>query len=181
MWPRILLITVGLYAYYIEGLATENVQKSTEDLAMFIGKWRFTDEATELAGFDYTETGITDCRLVLQSSYLQCSTTGTSKDKTRSYFNFLNYNSISDQYEWVGMFSNHPEKFFMTISIAPDGKNFEMFGSPIKQKGGITSKNWSQIKFISSDKFIWETRVNKSNEPPDHWPLKFIGTYTRVE
>ncbi len=148
---------------------------------MFIGKWNFVDEATELAGIDYRETGITECRFALQNAYVQCSATGTSKDKTRSYFDFLNYNPNTDQYEWVGVFSNHPGKVFMTITIAPDGKSLEMYGAPMKQKAGFVSKTWSQIKFISDDKFVWETRVNRSNEPLDHWPLKFIGTYTRIE
>lgn len=161
-------------------VTAQNSEKSTQDLYRFIGTWQFVDEATALAGFTYREEGITECRYALDNAYIRCDSVGRYNGKSRTYVDYLNYNSITGVYDRVGMFANHPEKAVFTMKLSDDGRTVELTGKPMQQRDGSVTKNRAVIKFLSDDEFIWETRVNKSTEPADSWPLSFIGTYKKV-
>lgn len=156
-------------------------EKSTQDLGAFIGKWRFVDEATEDAGFDYREEGTLHCFYAYEGAYVQCDGEGDNGRSKRTYSDFLNYNSITDQYEWVGVFANHPEKAFFVLTLSEDGRRVEMRGRPMNQRNGSTTLNYAVIEFDGEDSFVWNTYLNKSTDPGNHWPLSFIGTYERIE
>lgn len=155
-------------------------KKSTKDLHRFIGKWQFVDEATELAGFTYREEGTTECRYALDGAYIRCDSVGRYNGKSRTYVDYLNYNSITDTYDRVGMFANHPEKATFTMKLANGGRTVSLTGTPMQQRDGSVTKNRAVITFADDNTYVWETRVNKSTEPADSWPLRFIGTYKKV-
>ena len=178
---NLLFSCVVLTALAAMPLRAQEAEKSTRDLAMFIGKWQFVDAATELAGFEYREEGITECSYALDDAYIRCDSTGTANGKTRTYVDYLNYNSITDTYERTGLFGNFPEKSSFTMTIREGGMVIEQMGAPVNQRNGTTSTNWGLIRFTDADNFTWETRLNRSHQPPDHWPLSFIGTYKRIE
>ena len=159
----------------------EDKERSTQDLDQFIGKWRFVDEATDLAGFEYREEGIIDCHYALDDAYIQCDGAGHSNNKTRTWVDYLSYNSIRGEYERIGLFGNHPEKSSFIMRPSADGKVIEIFGVPMQQRDGSVTKNWGVIEFQDSDNFTWDTRLNRSTQPPDHWPLSFVGVYQRIE
>ena len=161
--------------------AAQETEKSTRDLDRLIGHWRFVDQSTELAGFDYREEGEVTCQYVYDAAYIRCDGFGVSNDRRREFVEYLNYNSITDQYERVGMFQNHPAKARFTMTLADDGREIEQFGAPMHQRNGATTRNWGKIKFESDDKYVWSTRLHRSGQDPNHWPLSFIGTYERVE
>lgn len=159
---------------------TSAAEPSIRDLDKFIGKWTFTDEATKLAGFEYKESGEIECRYDLDDTYIRCDNVGRHNGKERRYVNYINYNSISGTFELVGIFGNFPEKSFFSLKPLNDFTQFELAGRPMRQRSGLTSKNYGVITFKDANHFTWETRLNKSNEAPNHWPLKFIGTYQRA-
>ncbi len=159
----------------------KDTERSTRDLDRFIGKWRFVDEATELAGFEYREEGVTECHYALDDAYIQCDGVGGSNNKTRHWVDYLNYNSITGDFERVGMFGNHPAKSSFTMRLSDDGQVVELFGAPMKQRDGSTTVNWGVIEFQDENNFTWNTRLNRSTQPPDHWPLSFVGVYERIE
>jgi len=48
-------IVAALLGFTVSPSVAEETELSTRNLDQFIGKWRFVDEATELAGFEYRE------------------------------------------------------------------------------------------------------------------------------
>lgn len=161
--------------------AETDTKKSTQDLSAFIGKWKFVDEATELAGFEYRDEGTLNCYFAYENNYIKCDGESSSGGKNRTYSDFLNYNSISDQYEWVGIFGNHPEKAFFVLTPSEDGRRIEMRGKPMQQRNGTTTQSWAIIQFEGGNRFIWKTYLNRSTAAPDSWPLSFIGKFERVK
>ena len=161
--------------------AAEASKKSTQDLSAFIGKWRFVDESTELAGFDYREEGTLHCYYAYGDAYIQCDGEGDNGRATRTYSGFLNYNSITDQYEWVGIFANHPEKAFFVLTVSEDGRRIEMRGRPMNQRDGSTTQNWAVVEFDGDERFTWDTYLNRSTDALNSWPLSFIGKFERMK
>jgi len=162
-------------------IATTDAQPSIRDLDRLVGKWTFYDEATPLAGFDYREEGTIECRYAVDDAYIRCDGVGHRNGKTRSFVEYINYNFITEQFERVGIFGNHPAKAVFAMTLSDDGKMIKQKGTPMQQRGGYFTRNWGKIRFVNDDHYIWETRVNRSDEDPDHWPLKFISEYKRVK
>jgi|GEM_PF-6521840 len=182
VWPLFIILTLlGLAAAPVAANDEAAPEKSTQDLGALIGKWRFVDESTDAAGFDYREEGTLHCFYAYEDAYIQCDGEGDNGRQKRTYSDFLNYNSITDQYEWVGIFGNHPEKAFFVLTPSEDGKRIEMRGRPMNQRGGRTSRNYAVIEFDGDDAFTWNTYLNRSTDPGNHWPLSFIGTFERIE
>ena len=176
-----LLVALILATWTTHLAAQAGQEKSTQDLSAFIGKWKFVDQATELAGFEYRDVGTLHCYYAYEDAYIQCDGESSSGGKKRTYSDFLNYNSISGQYEWVGIFGNHPEKAFFVLTPSEDGRRIEMRGRPMKQRDGSTTQNWAIIQFKGDDEFVWKTHLNRSTSAPNDWPLSFIGNYKRIK
>ncbi|NVJ97530.1 MAG: DUF1579 family protein [Alphaproteobacteria bacterium] len=155
-------------------------EPSIKDLDALTGTWEFYDEATELAGFEYREEGTQTCRYALDDSFIRCDGTGTARGKTRHFTMYINYNRFKGTFEMVGLFGNFPEKSFFTIKPSEDLTKLELFGRRMNQRDGSTTQNYGVITFTDANSFTWETRVNKSTEPLNHWPLRFTGEYNKV-
>ena len=153
---------------------------SIQDLDHLIGKWRYVDQSTELAGFDYREEGVINCNYALDGKYIQCDGAGHYGDKTRTYVDYISYNNISETFVRTGMFGNHPAIASFTMNVSDDGMTIEQFGTPMHQRDGSTSKNWGVINFSDNDHYVWKVHVNRSTKAPDYWPLSFISTYERI-
>ncbi|GJM09985.1 MAG: hypothetical protein DHS20C11_22610 [Lysobacteraceae bacterium] len=155
-------------------------EPSIKDLDILIGKWRYVDEATELAGFDYHETGETECAYALDGAYIRCQGTGVYNGKQRTFVEFLNYNRFTEEFQRVGMFGNHPAIASFTLEISDDGKRIEQRGKPMPQRDGTYTRNWGVITFVDDNHYTWDVHVNRSNEAPNHWPRKFVSQFERV-
>lgn len=155
-------------------------ERSIRDLDILIGKWRFVDQSTELAGFDYRETGVTECAYALDDAYIRCNGEGLHNGKSRTFVEYLNYNRFTGEFQRVGMFGNHPAISTFTLDVSDDGKRIEQRGAPMPQRDGTFTRNWGIITFTDKDHYTWHVHLNRSNEAPDHWPLKFISTFARV-
>lgn len=161
-------------------LAAEQETPSIAKLDRLVGAWSFVDQSTALAGFDYHEEGVMRCERALDDQYIACHSEGMSSGKTRHYVNYFTYNDISGDYEMTGLFGNFPEKAQFVMTLSDGGSMMEMRGAPMQNRDGNYSMNWGRIKFEGADKFTWEVRLNRSDEAPDHWPLKFVSTYKRI-
>lgn len=67
------------------------------DLDVLTGKWRHVDESTDLAGFDYRETGFTECAYVLEDACIRCDGEGFYNGKSRTFVEYLNYNRFTGE------------------------------------------------------------------------------------
>lgn len=155
-------------------------EPSVRDLDLLIGKWRYVDESTKLAGFDYRETGTTECRYALDGAYIRCDGKGLYNGNSRTFVEFLNYNRFTGEFQRVGMFGNHPAIARFTLEISEDGRRIEQRGAPMPQRDGTFTHNWGVITFADDNHYTWHVRLNRSNEPPDHWPLRFISIFERI-
>lgn len=91
----VVLIVVVAWAPTV--LADQDSEKSTQDLSALIGKWKFVHESMDPVGFDYREKGTLYCYYAYEGAYIQCDGEGDNGRNQRSYSDFLNYNSITDQ------------------------------------------------------------------------------------
>lgn len=155
-------------------------EPSIQDLDILIGKWSYVDQSTELAGFDYRETGFTECAYALDGAYIRCDGRGVYNGKSRTFVEYLNYNRFTGEFQRVGMFGNHPAIATFTLEISKDGKRIEQRGAPMPQRNGTFTRNWGVITFADNDHYTWHVHINRSDEAPDHWPLKFISTFKRI-
>lgn len=155
-------------------------QPSIKDLDILIGKWRYVDESTELAGFDYRETGETECAYTLDDAFIRCEGSGVYSGKSRTFVEYLNYNRFTGEFQRIGMFGNHPSIPRFTLEISEDGKRIEQRGAPLPQRDGSFTRNWGVITFIDDDHYTWDVHVNSSNEAANYWPRKFVSTFERV-
>lgn len=173
-----------LAAFLVSGFVTSTTataeEPSIRDLDALIGTWEFFDEATELAGFDYREEGTQTCQYDLDDAFIRCDGTGHARGKTRHFSMYINYNAFNGTYEMIGLFGNFPEKSFFTIKPSADFKRLELFGKRMNQRDGSTTQNYGVITFTDPGAFTWETHVNKSKEPLNHWPRRFYGEYRKV-
>ena len=177
-------VVAGLLASTLSPVATAEEgshERSIRDLDMLIGKWRYVDESTELAGFDYYETGVVECAYALDDAYIRCDGEGLYNGKSRTFVEYLNYNRFTGDFQRVGMFGNHPAIARFTLEVSDDGKRIEQRGAPMPQRDGTYTHNWGVITFTDDDHYVWHVHLNRSNEPPDHWPRKFISTFERID
>ncbi|WP_262696085.1 DUF1579 family protein [Kordiimonas aquimaris] len=180
---RSALIVALIFTLSQAGIAADSENernKSIKDLNLLIGSWRYVDQSTENAGFNYREEGTIECAYAFNEAYIQCNGTGHYNNKTRTFIEYINYNQITKNFERVGIFENHPAKAIFTLTVSADGKTIEQFGAPMHQRDGTVTKNWGSIRFSDENHYTWQTRVNYSNEAPDHWPVRFISTYERI-
>ncbi|WDI30614.1 hypothetical protein PUV54_11675 [Hyphococcus flavus] len=161
--------------------AAEDKEHSIADLDFLLGKWRFVDESTEIAGFEYREEGEMICESALDERYIACHCEGASNGKTRHYVNYYSYNNLAGEFQLTSLFGNYPEKSHFRIKLDEGENGFSMIGDPMRIPDGRRSTNWSVISLEGPDRIRWETRLNRTGEAPDHWPLKFVATYERVE
>lgn len=173
-----------LAALLVSGFVTSTTaaaeEPSVQDLDALIGTWEFSDEATELAGFTYREEGRSTCRYDLDDTHIRCDSVATYNDKDRHYVTYISYNDIAETFEMISLFGNFPEKSSFTLRPSDDFTRLELIGDPMRQRNGTLSRNYGVITFSGPDSFTWETRLNRSHEAPNHWPLKFIGQYRKV-
>lgn len=178
------VIVFGVFAALLWSMATAEEdpprEPSIRDLDILIGKWRYVDQSTDLAGFDYHETGFTECAYTLDGAYIRCDGEGVYNGKSRTFVEYLNFNRFSGEFQRVGMFGNHPAIATFTLEISKDGKRIEQLGKPMRQRDGSFTRNWGVITFSDNDHYTWHVHVNHSDEPPDHWPRKFVSTFERV-
>ncbi len=176
----VLLVSVFTLNGAVVAAETEK-ESSINDLDLLLGKWRFADEATDLAGFVYREEGVMECSRALDDRYIACQSEGETNDKKRHYVTYYTYNSLSDEFLVTALFGNYPEKAEFVLTMDEDGRGFSMFSDPMRIPDGRTSTNWGKVTFENDDRFRWEVRLNRSGESPDHWPLKFLSTYERID
>jgi len=155
-------------------------EPSIKDLDVLIGKWRYVDQSTDLAGFDYREEGETECQYALGGKYIRCEGSGVYNGKSRVFVEYINYNQFTEEFQRVGFFENHPAHARFTLQISEDGKRIEQRGAPMDQRDGSVTRNWGVITFIDDDHYNWDVHVNTSTEAADYWPRKFISTFERV-
>lgn len=178
------LVAFGIVAAMIGSAAGADEapqrEPSIRDLDILVGKWRYVDESTDLAGFDYREEGITECAYALDGTYIRCDGQGSYNGRSRTFVEYLNYNRYSAEFQRVGMFGNHPAIATFTLEISADGKRIEQRGTPMRQRDGTYTRNWGVISFSDEDHYTWHVHINRSDEAPDHWPRKFISTFERI-
>jgi hypothetical protein len=180
--PRRIAVTFFAIAVWSVASASEDppYERSIRDLDILIGKWRYVDESTDLAGFDYRETGFTECAYTLDGAYIRCDGKGNYNGKSRTFVEYLNYNRFTGNFQRVGMFGNHPATATFTLEISEDGRRIEQRGAPMPQRDGTFTRNWGVITFTDDDHYTWDVHVNRSDEAPDYWPRKFISTFERI-
>ena len=83
------VFAIGICAACLFSIAaageTSPHEPSIQDLDVLIGKWRYVDQSTELAGFDYRETGTTECAYALDDAYIRCDGEGVFNGKSRTF------------------------------------------------------------------------------------------------
>ena len=173
------IIAAGLVSAFACAGAAVAADAAT-DLEILIGKWRYVDQSTDLAGFDYREEGETECQYALGGKYIRCEGSGVYNGKTRVFVEYINYNQFTEEFQRVGFFENHPAHARFTLQISEDGKRIEQRGAPMDQRDGTVTRNWGVITFIDDDHYNWDVHVNTSNEAADYWPRKFVSTFERV-
>ena len=175
------LLFSGMAIFSLPAKADDGVsEKSVRDLDRLIGIWRFSDTATEHAGHEYREEGIMRCSYVLDDRYIACMSEGNNGKSTRHYIHYWSYNDITDRYEMTGLFGNYGAKENFTVTISENGQEIELIREPSFNRNSITTKIWGIIKFESHDHFVWEVRLNRSDQSPDHWPLSYLSQYERA-
>lgn len=155
-------------------------EPTIRDLDVLIGKWRYVDESTDLAGFDYREEGVTECEYALDDAYIRCEGEGVHNGRSRTFVEYLNYNRFTGEFQRVGMFGNHPAIATFTLELSEGGRRIEQFGAPTPQRDGTFTRNWGVITFSDEDHYSWDVHVNRSDEPPNHWPRKFVSRFERI-
>lgn len=106
--------------------------------------------------------------LLMPPAYIRCESRGTLRDRTRHYLWFINWNRLDERFEMVGLFGNSPRKIFYTLRVSEGGRRIDLTTEP----NAAGERNWSTITF-EDDRMVWETRLNRRGDPPDHWPVMY--------
>lgn len=177
----LLVIILNLSLLWSQAQAQQNGDApSIRDLELLIGDWTFVDAATEYAGYEYSESGTRSCAYALDEQYIRCVSKGRARGKDRTYVFYINYNSEDERFEMLSMWSNYSRKALYHLLVSDDGRRIDLMNGPNPEEEE-REQTWGTIIFQSDDKFIWESRLNKGNELPDHWPVTFRETADRVK
>ena len=153
---------------------------SIRDLSWLIGVWEFDDRSTAAAGFDYQETGTRTCGWALDDQYIRCESRGTSRGRTRTYVFYINWNSITQQFDMLSMHPNTPRKALMSGRATSGGHHLDLRSDVVIDEG-VASRSWATITFDGKDQIVWESRSNRGTDRPDHWPMRFREEARRVK
>jgi hypothetical protein len=153
---------------------------SIRDLSWLIGVWEFDDRSTAAAGFDYQETGTRTCAWALDDQYIRCESRGTSRGRTRTYVFYINWNSITRQFDMLSMHPNTPRKALMSGLATNGGRHLDLRSETVVDDG-IATRSWATIVFDGKDRVVWESRSNRGTDLPDHWPMRFREEARRVK
>jgi hypothetical protein len=80
----------------------------------------------------------------------------------------------------LAMHGDYPRKSQYEVVVEDGGRRLELRGSPILLADGGTSRSRATVTFDGDATMRWETRINRSNQRPDHWPLRFADVAKRV-
>ena len=161
--------------------SAQNAQPSTRDLDRILGTWSFEDASAADNGASYRETGVRTCALALGDTYIRCESRGRSaKGTERTYLFYFNYNAVDRRYEMRSLHSSWSQTQRFELRIMPDGSWHVFRGAAPSADGRVSRSNWGVIRFPDADTMIWETRLNRADEPPDRWPLSFVDNAKRV-
>ena len=143
-----------------------------------LGRWTFEDRSTPEAGFDYVERGTRTCERAIQDAYLVCRNTSEGP-QPREYQFFFNYNDIDKRFEMIALFSNWGRKMRYDVRVFDGGKRLELVADPLVRPDRV-DRGWATIRIENENRIVWETRRNRSDRPPDDWPVITRDVATRV-
>ncbi|MFN0120929.1 MAG: hypothetical protein ACKV2V_10535 [Blastocatellia bacterium] len=141
------------------------------DLAWLTGRWEFEDRAVT-ASDTYAEKGTRQCEWALDEQYIRCESRGVINGRARTYVFYFNWNKLDNRFEMVALHGNYPRKTFFTIKVSEQGRRLDLL-SEKTTRDGIASQSWGTIRYDGQDKLSWETRINRSDQPPDSWNLLY--------
>lgn len=93
-------------------------EPTIRDLDILIGTWLYVDESTDLAGFDYRETGFTECAYALDAAYIRCDGESVYNGKSSTFVEYLNCNGFTGGFQRVAMLGNHTAIATFTLEIS---------------------------------------------------------------
>ena len=176
-----LVCSLALLANCAPSASAQNVQPSTLDLARILGIWSFEDVSAADNGASYRETGTRTCALTLNDTYIRCESRGRAANGTeRTYLFYFNYNTVDRRYEMLSLHSSWSQSQRFELRIMPDGSWHLFRGATPSADGRVNRSNWGVVRFPDADTTIWETRLNRADEPPDRWPLSYVDTARRI-
>lgn len=149
-----------------------------ERLEWMIGEWRFDDQ--EVNG-DYRETGTRSCVWTLDKKYIQCKNTGTNhRGKTRTTVWYINFNSMDQRYEMVGMFGDYPRKNLYVATPDASGHVVKLVNESWSTEG-MVPMNLATITYNGEDQWLWEIRTGQPDPVSGAHPVTFRDLSVRVE
>jgi hypothetical protein len=172
---------LALLASCSTSAVAQNVQPSTRDLDRILGTWSFDDASAADNGASYRETGTRTCALTLSDTYIRCESLGRAANGTeRTYLFYFNYNAVDRRYEMLSLHSSWSQSQRFELRIMPDGNWHLHRGATPSADGRVNRSNWGVVRFPDANTMIWETRLNRNDEPPDRWTLSYIDTARRI-
>lgn len=162
-------------------VSAQNTQPSTRDLDRILGTWAFEDVSAADNGAAYRESGTRTCALTLNDAYIRCESRGRAANGTeRTYLFYFNYNAVDRRYEMLTLHSNWSQPQRFELQIMPDSSWRLTRAAAPSADGRVSRSNWGTVRFPDANTMIWETRLNRSDEPPDRWTLSYIDTARRM-
>ena len=153
---------------------------STRDLDKLLGVWAFEDASADDDGASYRERGTRRCERALDDAYIRCESRGRNqRGVERTYAMYFNYNSIDGGHQMLSVHGDYSRAQMFDLEILADGSWRLMRAQP-PGSDGVVTRNWGTIRFPDQNTMVWETRLNRSTDPPDHWPLRYVDRGTRV-
>ena len=150
-------------------------------LRALIGTWATADSFGTNDG-SWIEHGVRRCAPALEDAYIECVTTAPRRDgKPRAYRFFFTWDAARRGYTLLQFWSDYPGYSQMSLTIAPDGRSWDLRNITPVVRDGIERRNWHTITLESPDRLVWSGRANTSDQPPDRWTPVFreISTRTR--
>jgi hypothetical protein len=134
-----------------------------------LGRWSFEDRSTPDAGFDYVERGTRTCVRAMMDAYVVCRNISEGPQPREDQF-FSNYNEVDQRFEMIALFSNWGRKMRYDVRVLDGGKRLDLVADPLVRPDRV-DRSWATIRIENEDRIVWETRRNRSDRTPDHWPV----------
>ena len=157
-----------------------SAQSEMEALQVLTGVWDTEDTYHPQDGDPIVERGIRTCELVLREQYLQCQTEATNaRGVERTYRWMINYNSVTDRYEMLSIWSNVPFKSVSALEPLEDDRGWRLSGVALIGDTEPASPSYSEMVLESPDRIVWTGRRLSEGVAPEDAPVSFIEIWVR--
>ena len=170
------LVTILILAICPFAHAELQQDNPLKKLEWLVGKWSFSD--VEING-DYLETGTRDCELLMNDSYIVCTSigrAGTGPD--REYIWYFNYNDRDNRHEMVSVFSSYPRKLLYEITPNENGHTLNIVTYSWEADGFIEDGK-ARVIYNGTDEYIWDGLNGEPDPQTGAATVSFRDTVTR--